>query len=474
MYRNFSFSFTSHSILFAITRFFADSPGTCLLHSGGNYDSSQRSFLGLFPYETIQVHAEKLHYHKGHQSQLFNFQNPWEGLQEHFFRALEEDPHAMAFGWFGYGMGAFSDEDRVLPYRPSSIPDAFWERCAVVLDVDSRTLEANIQVDMSAIEHLSQENSEWIKRLQTLEGWLDFIKTLRIPSIKYESVESNLPLLQCSKRKGIYLNQVEQAQELIRAGEIYQINLSQNFLFQSTRDPFSLFQQVSSLNPAPFSAYFRHQNFTLISTSPERFLSKKGTYLETRPIKGTIQRGKTKEEDRMLQERLLSSPKEKAELLMITDLMRNDLGKISAIGSVKTVDLWRCEAYANVFHLVSTIRSQAKQGLKSLEIIRSCFPGGSITGCPKLRAMEAIDALEERSRGIYTGSIGYMNGKGDFDLNIAIRTLVAEGQSYSLQLGAGIVIDSNPEQEYQETLFKGASIFHILQTKEIFEKVKDE
>ena len=152
---------------------------------------------------------------------------------------------------------------------------------------------------------------------------------------------------------------------------------------------------------------------------------------------------------------------------MITDLMRNDLGRISEVGSVQTLDLWRLEAYTNVFHLVSVIQSIAKSHLTPLEIIRSCFPGGSITGCPKLRAMEVIDDLERRSRGIYTGSIGYMKGQGDFDLNIAIRTLVKEKESYFLQLGSGIVIDSDPKEEYEETMFKGDSLFHSLQTEEV-------
>ena len=144
--------------------------------------------------------------------------------------------------------------------------------------------------------------------------------------------------------------------------------------------------------------------------------------------------------------------KERAELLMITDLMRNDLGKMSEVGTVETVALWRLETYTNVFHLVSIIQSLSQKGYQPLEVVRGCFPGGSITGCPKLRAMEEIHALEGHPRGIYTGSIGYFSGRGDFDLNIAIRTLVVQNGQGHLSLGSGIVIDSNPEQEYQEHL----------------------
>ncbi len=469
MFQHLTLPPISLSQLLQIAQFFADWEGTCLLYSGGQLDSAQRSLLGLFPFETITAFGQELYYQKGNQSQTFTVNNPWDGLQEYFFASLADDVHAIAFGWFGYGMGAFSDFDKKLAYRASSLPDAYWQRCAVVLDIDHTTGQTRVQIDESALVVVDDKTKNWIQQFRTLKGWQSLIKTFSIVSITYSSSSLSLSL-DCPKRRATYLNKVLQAQELIKAGEIYQVNLSQNFELQSTRHPFSLFHQICQINPAPFSAYFRHEHASIVSTSPERFLCKKGQVLETRPIKGTIQRGKTPEEDQDLKAQLLASPKERAELLMITDLMRNDLGKISEIGSVHVQDIWRCEAYTNVFHLLSIIRSKAKPQLTPLEIVRSCFPGGSITGCPKLRAMEAIDDLEQRSRGIYTGSIGYFTGKGDFDLSIAIRTLVAKQDSFSLQLGGGIVIDSIPELEYRETLHKGASIFHILQT---IERVQD-
>ncbi len=466
---DFTLSEMSPSLLLSIAHFFADWRGTCLLYSGGDMDSAQCSFLGLFPFETVTVYGQRLSYQKGKQRHNVTVQNPWDGLQNHFFVQLAQHLHSMAFGWFGYGMGAFADLNKTLPYRPSSTPDAYWQRCAVVLRENQQTQQVDIQVDLSAIEYLCAKAGEWVQRLSILRGWQEFIKMLVWHPLAYESMFSSPLFLNSPQRKESYLNKVQQVQELIRAGEIYQVNLSQNFEFQSHRHPFSIFRQICELNPAPFSAYFRHEQFSIISTSPERFLLKRGLELETRPIKGTIQRGETQEEDQFLKERLLSSAKERAELLMITDLMRNDLGKISKIGSVQTVEIWRCEAYTNVFHLLSIIRSQVKPEWTPLDIVRSCFPGGSITGCPKLRAMEVIDELEKRPRGIYTGSIGYFTGQGDFDLNIAIRTLIAKKNCLSLQLGSGIVIDSQPHQEYQETLFKGASIFHILQTRQIIQ-----
>ena len=234
-----------------------------------------------------------------------------------------------------------------------------------------------------------------------------------------------------------------------------------NLFFQAHAVPFSVFFQLTQLNPAPFSAYFKGEDFTIVSSSPERFLSSQQGILETRPIKGTAPRGKNEEEDDHHRQQLLANEKEKAELLMITDLMRNDLGRISVPGSVKTVELWGCESYTNVFHLVSTIQSKTLD-MHPVDKVRACFPGGSISGCPKLSAMEAIQLIEKRRRGIYTGGIGYFSGNGDFDFNIAIRTLFIEKNKLTVQLGGGIVADSEPEKEYLETLYKGASIFHVL------------
>jgi para-aminobenzoate synthetase component 1 len=260
----------------------------------------------------------------------------------------------------------------------------------------------------------------------------------------------------------LYSSKIERAKDLIASGDIYQVNLSQQICFEGERDPYDIFRKLAQKNPAPFSAYLKGKDFAIVSSSPERFLEKKGDYLETRPIKGTIPRGNNNVEDEHNRRELLSSEKEKAELLMITDLMRNDLSKISFPGSVETIDLWRCEPYTNVFHLLSIIRSHAKPNIHPVDLIRQCFPGGSITGCPKLRAMEVIAELEKRARGIYTGSIGYISANGDFDFNIAIRTLVFNAQRLDIQLGGAIVADSISEKEYQETLHKGKSIFNVL------------
>lgn len=465
----FSISLETPSRIIDIAHFFADWQGTCLLYSGGNQDSARYSYLGLFPFETITGHGLQIQVSKGCHLENREVANPWDAVQELFFYPLSKKTEAISFGWFGYGMGAFSDQEKILPYRPSFLPDFFWQRCAIVLKMDQTTGVTDCQINMASIEELGNDAQDWVRSLSTATGWEKFLLSLPCFTCRYTSNVQDFILSKESSES--YIQKIEDAQELIRDGEIYQINLSTEFKCSSQRHPFSFFRQLTQTNPAPFSVYFRYLDAAIVCTSPERFLSKTGEFLETRPIKGTLQRGKTVEEDHLLKSALLASPKEKAELLMITDLMRNDLGKISTVGSVRTDDIWRLEAYTNVFHLVSIIRSIAKKNLSPIELIRSCFPGGSITGCPKLRAMEVIDEMEKRPRGIYTGSIGYITGKGDFDLNIAIRTMVYRPEGikdgeFSISLGSGIVIDSNPQLEFQEILFKGESLFQALQTEE--------
>ena len=231
---------------------------------------------------------------------------------------------------------------------------------------------------------------------------------------------------------------------------------------ESQSNTFDLFYKMMLDNPAPMSAYIQSDAFSILSTSPERFLKKKEGRLETRPIKGTVSRGKTAEQDELNRNDLINSEKNRAELLMITDLMRNDLGRVSQTGSVHTPKIWECEAYTNVFHLVSTVQSEALPDLSSVQLLRQVFPAGSITGCPKLSAMEVIHQQEKRARGIYTGSIGYFSGNGDFDFNVAIRTLLAQEGMIDLQVGGAVVIDSVPEDEFKETEHKGASMFKAL------------
>ncbi len=259
-----------------------------------------------------------------------------------------------------------------------------------------------------------------------------------------------------------YLNAVRQAKDYIKAGDIFQVNLSQRFSAPLQTAPLELYRRLRHINPAPFAAYLQLPEMAVASSSPERFLRFSGDYVETRPIKGTRPRGADPASDAALRAELLSSAKDRAELVMIIDLERNDLGRFCSPGTVRVPELVVCEEHPTVFHLVSTVTGRVAPGRDRIECIRSCFPGGSITGAPKVRAMEIVEELEPVKRGIYTGAIGYLGFDGEVDLNIAIRTFILKDGTAYFQVGGGIVADSDPAAEYQETLDKARALFAAL------------
>ncbi len=244
----------------------------------------------------------------------------------------------------------------------------------------------------------------------------------------------------------------------IAAGHIYQANLSQGFAATVTGDLFRLYESLRDASPAPMAAYLKLDGREILSSSPESFLKISGRGIETRPIKGTRPRFSDPDEDRRSAYELQTSAKEIAELVMITDLLRNDLGQVCEFGSVEVVDMLRLESLAQVHHLVSTVTGTLRPDVDALTAIAACFPGGSITGAPKKRAMEIIREVEQAPRGLYCGAIGWLGYNGESSFNIAIRTLVRNGDELIYQVGAGIVADSDPEKEYEETLHKAAGI----------------
>jgi aminodeoxychorismate synthase component I len=262
---------------------------------------------------------------------------------------------------------------------------------------------------------------------------------------------------------------VRRTLEYIRAGDIYQANLAHQYTaelhdeWHSDEGIARLWERCVQKSPSPFAALIRHPEWNVLSTSPERFflLEPNGT-VETRPIKGTRPRGVNPRHDFALEEELRASEKDLAELTMIVDLERNDLGRVCDYGSVRVHQHAEVETYSNVHHLVSSVRGTLKSGADVTDVLTAMFPGGSITGAPKIRAMQIIDELEASRRGIYTGAIGYISDHGRADLNIAIRTLVIEGKHVHYHVGGGIVADSVPEAEWDETIAKGSKLQAIL------------
>jgi para-aminobenzoate synthetase component I len=262
--------------------------------------------------------------------------------------------------------------------------------------------------------------------------------------------------------KAGYARAFERIKQYLKEGDCYQVNLSQRFVAQCEGDPWAAYCILREMNAAPFSAYLNFPQIQVLSSSPERFLKLDHGLVETKPIKGTRPRKAYPASDWHQIDQLRYSPKDRAENLMIVDLLRNDLSKTCKTGSVKVPSLFAIESYATVHHLVSTVTGILAEGKHALDLLRSCFPGGSITGAPKIRAMEVIEELEPNRRGVYCGAIGYMGFDGNMDSNIAIRTLVHANGTIRFWAGGGIVNDSDLEEEYQESFDKAAALLKLL------------
>lgn len=271
-----------------------------------------------------------------------------------------------------------------------------------------------------------------------------------------------LPLIVSNFTRQGYLDAIARAKEYISAGDIYQVNLSQRFQVPIPLSPWELYCRLREVSPVPYSAFLELGDLTIASASPELFLRKEGPRVITRPIKGTRPRGKTPEEDRRLAEELAGSEKDRAENVMIVDLLRNDLGRVCRVGSVRVPELFALESYTTVHHLVSTVEGTLTDSNDAVSLLKACFPGGSVTGCPKIRAMEIIDELEPTRRGVYCGSIGYVGFDGNLDTSIVIRTVVVKDGQAFFQVGGAIVADSDPEAEFQETLDKARAVILAL------------
>jgi para-aminobenzoate synthetase component 1 len=262
--------------------------------------------------------------------------------------------------------------------------------------------------------------------------------------------------------KAAYLGAIARIKEYIASGDVYQVNLTQRFDATPLRPPFALYERLRQRCPAPFSCYLDLGSFQIVGSSPERFLRIANGRIETRPIKGTRPRGRCPVEDERLRDELSGSEKDRAELLMIVDLERNDLGRICEFGTVRVDEFCRVESHPIVHHLAATVSGCLRPGCDVFDCIRAMFPGGSITGAPKIRAMQIIGEVETCRRGVYTGSVGYLGFDGAADLNIAIRTIVCSGGRATYHVGGGIVWDSDPEAEYQECMDKGRAMFETL------------
>lgn len=307
----------------------------------------------------------------------------------------------------------------------------------------------------------------YISALGILNSQKDSIKNImqriqKDDKIVYEKVENATNKFTSGFEKNNYIHTVSKVRSYIKSGDIYITNLSQRFSCSTRKSAYEIYKDLRHINPAPFAAFMNFEDFSIICSSPERFLSIKDRMVETRPIKGTMLRSLNAAEDLENKNILINSEKDKSELLMVVDLERNDLSKVCKPSSVKVTELFKLEEYSTVFHLVSTVIGELKEAVSSLECIKACFPGGSITGTPKIRSMEIIEELEPVRRNIYTGALGYLGFDGNVDLNIIIRTILIKDNKAYFGVGGGITWESKEELEYDETLDKARALMRVL------------
>jgi para-aminobenzoate synthetase component 1 len=359
------------------------------------------------------------------------------GMARAGLRSLERVGPGWQAGWLSYDLGREIEALPEIAGDDLALPPLALGRYKAHLEFDHVTREVWVRGEGDA-EHLLRALAS-AKRVQPpvhrpIRSWVS-----SLPRLEYERA-------------------VERAIDYIRAGDVFQVNLAQRLSTQWSGDPFSLYARLRLKSPAPFMALVRLGGADVVSASPERFLRRHGPSLQTRPIKGTRRRGSSPSEDRLLAAALRGSDKDRAENVMIVDLARNDIGRIARYGSVSVPRLCALERHPGVHHLVSVVEGRLRPGVGPAGVVRATFPPGSVTGAPKIRAMEVIEELEPVRRGPYCGSVGWIDEAGDLELSVAIRTFVASKGQLTLHVGGAVVADSEPELEWQETMHKAARL----------------
>jgi para-aminobenzoate synthetase component 1 len=440
-------------------RAFADRPGLALFDSALRAERLGRySFLGIDPFARLQAERASVRLNGAEMGS-----DPFEAIGTlHEQYGVEQDSGLPPFqtglaGYFGYGLRHHVEQ--VPPHAHADIawPDLILGLYDLVLAVDHAENRAWLLASGYPEATLRERRERAAARI----AWA----RERLSRASHASPTASWALAaKPDLTHAQFKDAVRRTIDYIEAGDIYQANITQRFRAKLPVgfDRLALYQALRMRNPATFSAYLDFGATAILSSSPERFLKVTDGEVETRPIKGTRPRGRGPEEDRALAAELLASGKDRAENLMIVDLLRNDISRVCRIGSVKVPTLFGLESYATVHHLVSVVSGELAEGKSAVDLLRACFPGGSVTGAPKIRAMEIIAELEPTARGPYCGSIGYLSADGGMDSNIVIRTYCIQGQDLTFQVGGGIVADSDPQAEYEESLAKAKALIEVL------------
>lgn len=441
----------------------AHEPWAMLLDSGQAIDEKtgepgsqygQYDILVARPMATLVTNGSITHIQDG--KAIISEEDPFSLLNQLLERYPAQDvgvPFAGgAMGYFSYDLGRRLERiaDKNIPENIPEMMIGIYD-WAVVVDHRKRTAVL--------ISHGFSE--------ETKQDWPALVRLFEAPDAVDESTFKVTSETQCNFSEKSYHNAFDQIKNYIQSGDCYQVNLAQRFSAKVHGDSWLAYKKLREISPAPFMAYMQvplkqNDSFQVLSNSPERFVQVIGDHVETRPIKGTMPRADDAEQDLANAQALQNSRKDQAENLMIVDLLRNDIGKSCETGSVKVEKLFQLQSFANVHHLVSIVTAKLKRNTTVIDLLKGCFPGGSITGAPKIRAMEIIEELEPNRRGVYCGAIGYIGFDGKLDTNIAIRTAVINNEELSYYAGGGIVADSDGSKEYLETLDKASTMIELL------------
>ncbi|KOF56853.1 MULTISPECIES: anthranilate synthase component I [Clostridium] len=423
-----------------------------------NNSKGRYSFVGTDPYAIVKSYREKIFVEEGevvYEEQGKVLDTVKRLIKEHSMEKTEYTFSGGAIGYIGYDI--IKQYERISDDNVDElqIPEAILMFYKKIVGYDHLTHKAiyiyNVfSEDHASFEDVSLEIKNMKKEIKTNKGMHD---------IKRSSVDKNIT---SNFTKDGFCKIVSKAKEYIRKGDIFQVVLSQRFTMDIDEQPFDIYRKLRSRNPSPYLFYIDFGDFQITGSSPESLVSVYGDKVITNPIAGTRPRGKDEKEDSKLKNELINDEKEIAEHSMLLDLARNDIGKISEFGTVKVDKLMEVEFYSHVMHIVSEVSGKLKDGFDCFDALKTCIPAGTVSGAPKIRAMEIIDELENVKRGCYAGAVGYFSFDGNMDTCIAIRTLVIKNKKAYAQAGGGIVYDSIPENEYQESLNKSKILKEVI------------
>ncbi|MGM0471795.1 MAG: anthranilate synthase component I [Bacillota bacterium] len=441
-----------------------------LLESGKGPDNIARySFLGYQPFMffrskgnsiTIKQEDEVIEKSGDPLTELNQVMQQYQPVE------LDELPkfYGGGIGYFSYDVGRFFEDLPTEAEDDLNLPEIYFAFTDTVIVFDHVANElfviANLRLDQGEVDQLYQAGQEKIETIIEQIKQRDYQPVdNQVEDLAFDEADLDY---EASFSQAEFADAVRQAKDYIKAGDIFQVNLSVRVDTPVTADSFTIYKVLRQLNPSPYMAYLNFGEVEIVSSSPELLVRSLDGVIETRPIAGTRPRGETDEETQALADELINHPKERAEHIMLVDLERNDLGRVADYGSVEVDELMVIEEYSHVIHIVSNVRGELHQDRDRLDILRATFPGGTITGAPKVRTMEIIEELEPVRRGPYTGSIGFLGFGDAMEMNIVIRTMVIkDGRAY-IQAGAGIVDDSIPDQEYAESLKKAEALLKTI------------